>query len=317
MADQNKFSSKLRGACILIIGGSAGVGYAVAEASIEQDAAAIIISSSNAKKAEKSVASLQSSYASKASRISGIVCDLANEEALERNIANLLNAAINGDTDRIHHGAYTAGDSPVPRALADVDLTYIKSMFLIRAFALLLFTKHARKHLAPGAGSSFTLTSGTASVRPIAGFPVLAAVTASVQGLAAALAVDFAPARVNVVSLGAVNTETLWSYLADRNPEERAKLESIMNASTLTRSIGEPADVAEAYIYCMRDNNVTGASIDSTSGHILSKSRETRQAQGLDVNTMFAEGDRASEQGPWVFSLSKTHIIPLFWCSVF
>ncbi|KAL6405265.1 Glucose/ribitol dehydrogenase [Ilyonectria robusta] len=59
MSTKSKYASKLVGARVLIIGGTAGVGLAVAEASVELGAATVIISSSNpnridAAEAEKS-----------------------------------------------------------------------------------------------------------------------------------------------------------------------------------------------------------------------------------------------------------------------
>ncbi|RSL86412.1 hypothetical protein CEP52_015812 [Fusarium oligoseptatum] len=139
MADNTKFTSKLHGSRILVVGGSAGVGYAVAEASVEQGAAAIIISSSNSGRVESSVARLQRSYPSKAERISGVACNLAQEDKLETNIVALLDAATNNGAQKLDHIAYTAGDAPIPKALGDVDLDYIKGSFLVRSFAAMLF----------------------------------------------------------------------------------------------------------------------------------------------------------------------------------
>lgn len=109
MTDQVKFSSKLDGSRILVVGGSAGVGYAVTEACIEQGATAVIISSSNPTRVKASVARLQRSYPSKASHISGFACDLAQEDELERNIVALLDAATDGGAQKLDHIAYTAG----------------------------------------------------------------------------------------------------------------------------------------------------------------------------------------------------------------
>ncbi|RSL97736.1 hypothetical protein CDV31_012916 [Fusarium ambrosium] len=269
MADNTKFTSKLHGSRILVVGGSAGVGYAVAEASIEQGAAAIIISSSNSGRVESSVTRLRKSYPSKAERISGVACNLAQEDELETNIVALLNAATNNGAQKLDHIAYTAGDTPIPKALGDLDLDYIKGSFLVRSFAAMLLAKHASKYLAPGPGSSFTLTSGTASVRPNPNWPALTAVTSSVTGLATALALDLRPTRVNAVVLGVVNTETFQSYWTDKTLEEKEKLVALTTAKTATGAIGKPEDVAEAYIYCMRDWNVTGTAIYTNSGQLL------------------------------------------------
>ncbi|KAH7240426.1 hypothetical protein B0J15DRAFT_404778 [Fusarium solani] len=261
MPDNVKLSSKLHGSRILVVGGSAGVGYAVAEASIEQGAAAIIISSSNPGRVENSVTRLRNSYPSKADGVSGVACNLAQADDLETNIVALLDAATINGAQKPDHIAYTAGDTPIPKALGDVDLKYIKVSFLVRSFAAMLFAKHASKYLVPGPGSSLTLTSGTASVRPNPNWPALTAVTSSVTGLARALALDLRPTRVNAVTLGVVNTETFQSYWTDKTSEEKEKLVSLTTAKTATGAVGQPEDVAEAYIYCMRDHNITRTSV--------------------------------------------------------
>ncbi|KAI9146882.1 Short-chain dehydrogenase/reductase phqE [Paramyrothecium foliicola] len=264
-----KFSSKLHGSRILVVGGSAGVGYAVAEASLEQDAAMVIISGSNPTRVANSIARLKASYPSKAFWISGFASDLAQEDELEANIVALLNAATNNEARKLDHIAYTAGDPPIPKALGDIDLNYIKASFLVRSFAAMLLAKHASEYLVPGPSSSLTLTSGTALIRPAPNWPALSAVTSSVKGLVAALALDLRPTRINAVTLGVVNTETFQSFWADKTSEEKEKPTALTEAKTLTGAVGKPEDVAEAYIHCMRDHNITGASIDTNSCQLL------------------------------------------------
>ena len=79
------------------------------------------------------------------------------------------------------------------------------------------------------------------------------------------LAVDMAPIRVNCVSPGAVHTE-----LFNDIPEDR--LQSVlegMAGGTLVGRVGKPEDVAEAYIYAMKDGFCTGTIIESHGGRLL------------------------------------------------
>lgn len=80
-----------------------------------------------------------------------------------------------------------------------------------------------------------------------------------------ALALDLKPVRVNVITLGVVNTETFQAYWSDKTQDEKETLIGLATAKTATGAIAKPEDVAEAYVYCMRDYNVTGASIETTS----------------------------------------------------
>ena len=85
MSDQKKYSAKLAGQHVLVIGGSAGIGYGVAEASLEHGAS-VTISSSNQTRIDGAVASLLKSYPSAQGRVNGHTCNLADEKTLESNI---------------------------------------------------------------------------------------------------------------------------------------------------------------------------------------------------------------------------------------
>ncbi len=76
-----------------------------------------------------------------------------------------------------------------------------------------------------------------------------------------ALTVDLAPVRVNCVAPGAVDTELVQAFGGER-------FLGHFREST-TKSVGRPEDVAEAYLYCMRDRFVTGAVIESNGGGLF------------------------------------------------
>lgn len=79
------------------------------------------------------------------------------------------------------------------------------------------------------------------------------------------LALDLAPVRVNLISPGAVLTP-LW----DSMPKE--EMEGFMKhvrGKCTTGEIGRPEDVAESYLYVMRDWNVSGSVIDTNGGFLL------------------------------------------------
>ena len=88
MAESKKYTSKLSGKRILIIGGSSGIGYCVAEASLESGAT-VIISSSNEERIKASVDKLLKTYPSAQGHVSGYPCDLSSS-SLESNIEHLL-----------------------------------------------------------------------------------------------------------------------------------------------------------------------------------------------------------------------------------
>jgi NAD(P)-dependent dehydrogenase (short-subunit alcohol dehydrogenase family) len=119
MSDQQKYTAKLHGTKVLIIGGSSGIGFAVAEASIEHGAK-VIISSSNEGRVQDAVKKLQSSYPSRKADISGVACNLKSEE-VEGNIVKLLERS--GVVDHI---VFTAGDGLATIPMEEYTLDMIR-----------------------------------------------------------------------------------------------------------------------------------------------------------------------------------------------
>ncbi|MBZ5798178.1 SDR family oxidoreductase, partial [Burkholderia contaminans] len=80
-----------------------------------------------------------------------------------------------------------------------------------------------------------------------------AAAGGATEGLSRGLAVDLRPVRCNCVMLGGVETELL-----DMIPKEHreAVLDSFRK-ETLTGTIASPQEVAEAYVYLMKDSFAT------------------------------------------------------------
>lgn len=87
----------------------------------------------------------------------------------------------------------------------------------------------------------------------------------ALQGLAQSLALELAPIRVNVVLPGAVETE-LWGSMSK---EDFAKMKAGLEENMPTQRLAQPEDVAETYLYTLKDPNLTGAVIKTDSGAIL------------------------------------------------
>jgi NAD(P)-dependent dehydrogenase (short-subunit alcohol dehydrogenase family) len=234
------------------------VGYAVAEAALE-NGAKVTISSSNQTRIDAAVESLKASYPSSTSLIRGAVCNVGDRSSLESNVLALLE-----NTGQIDHIVWTAGDSIPPTPITEATVEAIDHAATVRYIAPILLVKHALKHLAISPESSITLTTGVVTEKPIPNWSVIAGARSAVIGLTKNLALDIRPIRVNAVAVGAVDTET-WSHLPQEAKEKT--FQALVSKSTTGR-IAEAGDVAEAYLYCMKDRNVTG-SIVSTNGGVL------------------------------------------------
>ncbi|EME45049.1 hypothetical protein DOTSEDRAFT_33643 [Dothistroma septosporum NZE10] len=260
MSDQTKYVQKLKGSKVLIIGGSAGIGFGVAEASLE-NGCTVFISSSNPARVQKAVENLKKSYPSASDKISGHACNLADEANLEQNITQLFEK-VGGDLDHVIH---TAGDSLAVTPVLEISMESVKKAGLVRFFAPLFIGKIAPKYLTPGPKSSIIITTGAVSERPIANWTVVNSYATGLQGMARGLALDLKPIRVNLVSPGAVDTE-LWSHLTEEQKQDYFKE---MSKTIPVGKVASVEDVAESYLYLMKDQNITGAMISTSGGHLL------------------------------------------------
>ena len=260
MTDSKKYSNKLAGARVLVIGGSSGIGYCVAEASLEFGASAIP-SSSQQSRIDASVDKLLKTYPSAKGRIAGYPCDLSSSSA-EANIEKLFEQCGGPNFDHI---VFTAGDPLAILKLEDATLESIQKAGMIRLNSPLLLAKHAPKFLNPGPASSITLTTGSVSRKPNKDWSVMASYTTGLHGLMRNLALDLAPVRVNLVSPGMVLTP-FWDVM----PKERMEsLTTYIKGKCTTGELGRLEDVAESYLYAMRDRNVSGSVIDTNGGFLL------------------------------------------------
>lgn len=259
MTDSKKYTSKLSGARVLIIGGSSGIGYCVAEALLESGASVIICSSQDSR-VKSSIESLLKSYPSAKDRLSGQTCDLSSD-AVEGNIATLFQ-----ETGTVDHIIHTAGDKLASLPIEEVTLENMQKAGMVRFFAPLLLAKYAPKYLSGGPASSLTLTTGSVSEKPIPGWPVIASYAAGNHGMVRNLALDLAPVRVNLVSPGAVET-ALWDEILSKEEFEAFKQAQVKKHTT--GEFGKPEDVAEAYLYLLRDWNCSGSVISTNSGALL------------------------------------------------
>ena len=259
--------NKLASARVLVLGGTSGVGYAVAEASVEFGAS-VVVASSTSTKVDDALSALKAAYpaAASANKIKGTTCDLADAVTVEANIKNLLDFAT-ADGQKIDHIVSTAGSIGSIVPLANFEASGAFDGVGTRYSSALLLGKLGPSYMNPGPRSSITITGAGASRKPAKGFATLAGMPAMQEGLMRGLAVDLAPIRVNVVALGVIDTPIFRNYAPDE--EARKGLVVAFAAENLLNCIGKPEDVAEAYLYFMRDAFCTGHVLDTNGGGLL------------------------------------------------
>ena len=248
--------NKLAGKHVLVVGGTSGIGYAVAEASIE-NGARVSVSSSREESIKTTLDRLSKSYPD--AQAAGHVCDLS-KPSVEADLEALFQKV--GTVDHI---VFTSGDKLATKSFQDVDMDYFIKAGQVRFFAPFFTAKVGSRYITPGPTSSITITGGGIAERPVGDWAVIGSYAAGLYGLVRSLALELKPVRVNLVQPGGVETE-LWR---DMEPAKKEALYQRWKENNPTGAVGQAEDVAEAYLWLMKDKNVTGRVAASDSGHSL------------------------------------------------
>jgi NAD(P)-dependent dehydrogenase (short-subunit alcohol dehydrogenase family) len=228
----------LEAARVVVIGGTSGIGFAVAQRA-HALGADVIVGSSNADKVSDALARLGGGA-------EGHVIDVRDEDSV---------AGFFTGIGAFDHLAYTAGDWGPQRdggGIAEMDLTRANGTFAVRFWGALAAIKHATPHLSRN--GSVTLTDGMIAHRPRKNAALGSAMAGAIEHLTRGLAVELAPVRVNAVCPGYVLTE-VWNRMPQAERSERLRL--MTERQPLPRA-GDPGELAEAYLYLMRGGFTTG-----------------------------------------------------------
>lgn len=236
----------LKGKKVVILGGSSGLGLATAKAAAAEGANVVIVSS-NAARVQNAVAELPGNGF-------GMQADLSDEASIKQ---------IFEEIGTMDHLVFTAGESLLLSKIADTEVAVARAFFNLRYWGAFMAVKYAVSRI--NAGGSIVLTGGIVSARPNAGWSIGASICAAMDGFTRAMAVELAPVRVNLVSPGVIRTN-LWSSMdaADRD----AFYDQV--ATTLpVRRVGEAEQLAQTYIYLMKQPFTTGQILVTDGGAAL------------------------------------------------
>lgn len=240
----NEFT--LEGKTVIILGGSSGLGLATAAAAAN-DGAKVIIVSGNQNRINEALKSLPESC-------SGISVDLSKEE----NIKNFFDSV-----EAFDHLVYTAGENLTLHNIDETDIEEARTFFNLRYWGAFAAVKYASKKIK--AGGSINLTGGTAAPRPGTGWGIAASICAAMEGFTRAMAVELAPTRVNLVAPGVVKTN-LWNSMSE---EDRSNLYTVVGESLPVKRVGEASDIAQTFLYNMKQQYATGQVIYVDGGSLL------------------------------------------------
>jgi NAD(P)-dependent dehydrogenase (short-subunit alcohol dehydrogenase family) len=161
------------------------------------------------------------------------------------------------------HLVFTAGDSLQLHQLADTDLKQARRAFELRYWSALATVKYGSPQIRKD--GSIVLTTGVAGRRPHSGWVIAASVCGTIEALTRALAIELAPIRVNAVCPGVVRTN-LWQNMSSAEKEEL--FESVGKRLPVGR-VGEAHDIAQAYLFLMKEGFSTGQTVVVDGGTVL------------------------------------------------
>src|SRR5271170_5321891 len=229
---------------VVVIGGSAGIGFETARRA-HAEGAKVILTGRNAERLQHA--------ANEVDAESTAAFDAADPVAVDRFF---------GDLPAINHVMVTAG-RPYYGRLADMDFAKIRDLIGEHLLQTLYVARSAANKVRPG--GTLIFMGGTGGRRAAIGMSIAGAGTAALPALTANLALEIAPVRVNLIAAGFVDTPLSAQLLGDQLDERRSQLRHDL---PIRRVVG-PADVAALAVHLMTNTALTGAAYDIDGGQQL------------------------------------------------
>lgn len=232
---------ELGGQTVVLIGGSAGIGLETARRA-RSEGAEVILTGRNPDRLS------EAALAVGAQRTAAFDAD--DPDAMERFFREL---------PSIDHVLITAG-GPSYGPMLEMDSAQVRQAISGHVVLALDVARNAVGKMRPG--GTLLLMGGTGGRRISRDLGIVSAATAALPPFTAALALELAPVRVNLIAAGFVDTplsaSLLGAGLEERRNELRARL-------PIGRVVG-PADVAALAVHIMSNTALTGATYDIDGG---------------------------------------------------
>jgi NAD(P)-dependent dehydrogenase (short-subunit alcohol dehydrogenase family) len=241
-ADATTREPELLGQTVVVIGGSAGIGLETARRA-RAEGADVVLTGRNPDRLERA--------AEEVGARSTNAFDATDPAALKRFFEGL--------PDPIDHVMVT-GPGPSYGPLLEMDAEQVRDALGGHVVLGLEVARNAAGKMRPG--GTLIFMGGTGGRKISRELGLVSAATAALPPFAAALALELAPVRVNLIAAGFVDTPLSASLLGEgldaRRDELRAKL-------PIGRVVG-PADVGALAVHLMINTAVTGATYDIDGG---------------------------------------------------
>jgi NAD(P)-dependent dehydrogenase (short-subunit alcohol dehydrogenase family) len=233
---------ELAGQTVVLIGGSSGIGLETARRA-RAEGADVILTGRNQDRLRQAAMELG------AQRTAAFD---ANDAASVKRFFQDLPAPID-------HVLITAG-GPSYRPLLEMDPAEVSQALSSHAVQVLEVARNAAGMMRPG--GTLLFMGGTGGRRISRSNGIFSAATAVLPPFTAALALELAPVRVNLIAAGFVDTPLSASLLGDQLEQRRDELRATLPIGRVV----SPADVAALAVHIMTNTALTGATYDIDGG---------------------------------------------------
>ena len=233
---------ELLGQTIVLIGGSAGIGLETARRA-RAEGAEVVLTGRNPERLKEAARDVGAQ----------------STAAFDANDAEALKRFFDGLPGRIDHVLVT-GPGPRYVPLLEMDADQVRETLSDHVVLGLEVARNAASKMRPG--STLLFMGGTGGRKISRELGLFSAATAVLPPFTAALALQIAPVRVNLIAAGFVDTPLSASLLGEGLEARRDELRSTL---PIGRVIG-PADVAALAVHLMVNTAVTGATYDIDGG---------------------------------------------------
>jgi NAD(P)-dependent dehydrogenase (short-subunit alcohol dehydrogenase family) len=228
---------------VVIIGGSSGIGLAIAKEAVDAGADVTIAGRSHTR--------LEEARKSIAGEVTTRAVDLTQELSVQEFFSKV------GALDHL----VLTGSSVKAGGLRELSLTDARASMDSKFWGQYMAARCAE--IRPS--GTITLFSGILSRRPFAGVAILAGINGAVEALGRALAIELAPVRVNVISPGITDSQ---AYAGMPN-DVRSTMFAAAAKRSLVGRIGRPEDIASLSLELMCNRFMTGVVVDIDGGGML------------------------------------------------
>jgi NAD(P)-dependent dehydrogenase (short-subunit alcohol dehydrogenase family) len=236
---------ELLGQTVVVIGGSAGIGFETARRA-RGEGANVILTGRNPERLRQAANELQA--------LSSATFDATEPAQIERFFHEV--------PTPIDHVMVTAG-RPTYGPLVEMDPSEVRRDLDGHLLMVLEVARLCAKRVRPG--GTLLFMGGTGARRPGIGLGLASTLTAALPALTANLALELAPVRVNLIAAGFVDTPLSATLLGDALENRRSQLRATL---PIRRVVG-PADVAALAVHIMTNTALTGATYDVDGGQQL------------------------------------------------